>query len=76
VELDSLTPCFSWVRERCHAKNRFNGFLHTVETVETVPSRFHPHGTQLKQGVNEKRAAKLASGHGLRAKGAKVPFME
>src|SRR6266536_658224 len=50
----SLTPCFSWVWERQDVKNRFNGFPHTIETVETVPNGSDSLTTQLKQGVNER----------------------
>lgn len=50
----TLTPCFGWVWLRKEAKNRFNGLLHTVETVETVTIGSGLICTQLKQGVNEK----------------------
>jgi hypothetical protein len=33
--------------------NRFSGFPHLVETVETVPGRPRVQSTPLKQGVNE-----------------------
>src|SRR6266436_4488335 len=52
----SLTPSFSWVWERHQRKNRFNGLPHTVETVETVPTCPDLIFTQLKLGVNERRA--------------------
>ena len=50
----SLTRSFSWVWKRVEAQNRFNGLLHTVETVETVATAYGPSFTQLKQGVNER----------------------
>ena len=54
VEEFSLTPCFSWVFGSHDEQNRFNGLLHGVETVETVPTVTRSLFTQLKQGVNEK----------------------
>ena len=48
-----LTPCFSWVFGNHDDQNRFNGFLHTAETVETVRAFTRSPITQLKQGVNE-----------------------
>jgi len=41
--------------------NRFNGFPHADETVETVADfRISPH-TQLKQGVNENHSTSVES---------------
>jgi len=41
------------VRTTSGCQNRFNGFLHGVETVETVSVHLHAQNTSLKQGVNE-----------------------
>ena len=51
--VSSLTPCFSWVFGNHNDQNRFNGFLHSAETVETVRAFTRPPITQLKPGVNE-----------------------
>ena len=48
----SLTPCFSGVFANRGDLNRFNGFPHPVETVETVLAFYLPLVTQLKLGVN------------------------
>ena len=49
----SLTRRFSWVFGNHDDQNRFNGFRHTAETVETVRAFTRSPVTQLKQGVNE-----------------------
>ena len=54
----SLTPCFSWVFGNHDDQNRFNGFLHTAETVEAVQAFTRSPITQLKQGVNGKAVAR------------------
>ena len=36
IRSPSLTPCFSWVFGSHEDQNRFNGFPHPAETVETV----------------------------------------
>ena len=41
--------------------NRFSGFPHLVETVETVPRRLRVQSTPLKQGVNEARPMKAGN---------------
>lgn len=66
----TLTPCFSWVWLRKEAKNRFNGLLHTVETVETVTIVSGLICTQLKQGVNEKILAGAENVRNVRVKTA------
>ena len=52
----SLTPCFSWVFGKHDDQNRFNDFLQSAETVETVRAFTRSPITQLKQGVNETAA--------------------
>ncbi len=52
----SLTPCFSWVLFGRRERNRFNGFPHGEQTVETVAASRTSAYTQLKQGVNESLA--------------------
>ena len=49
-----LTSCFSWVLESHDDQNRFDGFLHTVQTVETVPIFSDSLITRLKPGANER----------------------
>ncbi len=58
LERLTLTPSFSWVRETRESKNRFNGLLHSAETVETVLDCSDFVNTQLKQGVNEIRLSR------------------
>src|SRR5438046_1757560 len=50
----SLTPSFSWVRQRREKQNRFNDLPHHVQTVETVPTSPAWSPTPLKRGVNER----------------------
>ena len=54
--LFSLTPCFSWVCSDGGGPNRFNGFSHIDQTVETVADARSLTHTQPKpkQGVNER----------------------
>ena len=50
----SLTPGFSLVWPECGELNRFSGFMHAKQTVETVWPFSSLTGTRLKPGVNEK----------------------
>jgi len=47
------TPLQRGVRTGAERENRFNGFLHPTETVETVSVHPVAGNTLLKQGVNE-----------------------
>jgi hypothetical protein len=54
----SLTPCFSGVFLGGGDPNRFNGFSHADETVETVGASHTSPYTPLKQGVNERSTSR------------------
>jgi hypothetical protein len=52
------TPLQQGARMGKERENRFNGFAHGTETVETVPVLLRASHTPLKQGVNWKIRSK------------------
>jgi hypothetical protein len=52
----SLTPSFSWASRGSEGEKPFQRFSVACETVKTVSDSIFPSGTQLKLGVNEKKA--------------------
>ena len=61
----SLTPNFSWVNTRRANGQPFQRFALAGETVETVEIAHGRNNTQLKQGVNERPSAAVASKQGV-----------